>query len=77
MDQGRQLARQLIGTLRASLPIAVLAGEVPVVLTLSGGRDSMVVWYALRRLGVRMHIWHGDHGWREESADDAACYGNK
>jgi tRNA(Ile)-lysidine synthetase-like protein len=62
----------VISTLRASLPVAILAGEQAVVLALSGGRDSMVLWHALRRLGVRRHIWHGDHGWRPESADDAA-----
>ena len=67
MDQ----ARRVVAQLRSQLPIAVLAGEQVVVLALSGGRDSMVLWWALRRLGLRSILWHGDHQWREESAADA------
>ena len=67
MDEGRPIIRAL----RAALPIAVLAGEQQVLVALSGGRDSMVLWRALQRMGVRALAWHGNHGWRETANGDA------
>jgi tRNA(Ile)-lysidine synthase len=45
----------------------------PVLLGLSGGADSTALFFALLRCGVRLHVAHIDHGWREESADEAAA----
>ena len=45
------------------------------LLAVSGGQDSMALvalLTALRRLhGWRLHLWHGDHGWRPESGRTA------
>jgi tRNA(Ile)-lysidine synthase len=45
------------------------------LLALSGGQDSMALTALLsdlRRLhGWRLQLWHGDHGWRPESAAQA------
>lgn len=47
----------------------------PVLLALSGGPDSLSLFYALlylrERQGIIFHIAHVDHGWREESAKEA------
>ena len=50
-----------------------------VLLAVSGGQDSMALTALLRDLR-RLHqwrllLWHGDHGWRPESADQAAELG--
>nr|WP_254217188.1 tRNA lysidine(34) synthetase TilS [Synechococcus sp. CCY 9618] len=46
------------------------------LLAVSGGQDSMVLTTLLQDLqplhGWRLQLWHGDHGWREESAHQAA-----
>ena len=45
------------------------------LLAVSGGQDSMAMTGLLRDLcGLhqwRLHLWHGDHGWREESSRQA------
>lgn len=44
------------------------------LLALSGGVDSMVLFHLLdlnRDLGIKLHIAHVDHGWREESSQEA------
>ncbi len=46
------------------------------LLAISGGQDSMALTallLELRRLhDWELHLWHGNHGWREEAADQAA-----
>ena len=42
-----------------------------VVLGLSGGPDSVSLFYALRELGYEIHAVHVDHGLRETAARDA------
>ena len=42
-----------------------------VVLGLSGGPDSVSLFYALRELGFEIHAVHVDHGLRETAARDA------
>lgn len=51
------------------------------LLAVSGGQDSMALLallLGLRRLhGWRLQLWHGDHGWRPEAAeqaDELACW---
>ena len=61
-----------VAAARRVLPPAVLAGEQRLVLAVSGGRDSMVAYTILRRLGVRVAVWHGQHGWRADAQADAA-----
>lgn len=46
-------------------------GEAPFLLALSGGPDSMALYYALKELGIRVECAHVDHGWRESSRDEA------
>lgn len=45
------------------------------LLAISGGQDSVALTallLELRRLhGWELHLWHGNHGWREEAADQA------
>lgn len=47
----------------------------PLLLALSGGADSLCLFYCLliyrSRWGVPFHIAHVDHGWREESQQEA------
>jgi tRNA(Ile)-lysidine synthase len=47
-----------------------------VVVGVSGGPDSMALWRALldlrQDLGITVRAAHLDHGWRDDSADDAA-----
>ena len=46
------------------------------LLAVSGGQDSMAMLGLLRDLqplhGWRLQLWHGDHGWRQEAAHQAA-----
>ena len=42
------------------------------VIGLSGGADSMALFYAALKLGQPLVAAHVDHGWREESAQEAA-----
>lgn len=55
-------------------PQLLPAGE-RLLVAVSGGQDSMALvglLADLRRLhGWELRIWHGDHGWRPESADQA------
>lgn len=46
-------------------------GVSPLLLGFSGGPDSTALLYALLASGVKPHLAHIDHGWREESADEA------
>lgn len=54
---------------------ALLPDGATLVLAVSGGQDSMALvalLTALRRLhGWRLHLWHGDHGWRPGSGRTA------
>lgn len=43
----------------------------PFLLALSGGPDSMALYYMLKELGVEVVSAHIDHGWREESRQEA------
>ena len=47
------------------------AGE-PVVVLLSGGRDSVCLLDLAVRIGCDAHALHVDHGLRPDSGDDAA-----
>lgn len=53
----------------------LLPRGAPLLLAVSGGQDSMAMTGLLRDLcGLhhwRLHLWHGDHGWREESPRQA------
>ena len=55
---------------------ALLPDGAALLLAVSGGQDSMALLgllLGLQRLhGWRLLLWHGDHGWRNESADQAA-----
>lgn len=55
---------------------ALLPQGTPLLLAVSGGQDSMALTGLLLDLvrlhGWTLHLWHGDHGWREESAQQAA-----
>lgn len=46
------------------------------LLAVSGGQDSMAMTGLLRDLRPlyhwRLHLWHGDHGWRDDSARHAS-----
>ncbi|MFY8147972.1 MAG: tRNA lysidine(34) synthetase TilS [Prochlorococcaceae cyanobacterium] len=46
-----------------------------VLLAVSGGQDSMAMTALLQDLARlhhwRLHLWHGDHGWRPDSARQA------
>lgn len=46
--------------------------EKPVLIGLSGGPDSLALLYASLEMGLGIGLAHIDHGWREESADEAA-----
>lgn len=44
----------------------------PLLLALSGGSDSMALFYSLCKVKKDfLHVVHIDHGWREESRDEA------
>lgn len=43
----------------------------PLLLGYSGGPDSKALLYALLECDVKPHLAHVDHGWREESRDEA------
>ncbi len=43
----------------------------PLLLGYSGGPDSKALLYLLLELGIRPHLAHVDHGWREESSLEA------
>ena len=53
----------------------LLPPGAPLLLAVSGGQDSMALTALLadlRRLhGWSLELWHGDHGWRAESAEQA------
>ncbi|MFM7674586.1 MAG: tRNA lysidine(34) synthetase TilS [Synechococcus sp.] len=55
---------------------ALLPPGAAVLLAVSGGQDSMALTALLQDLSRlhhwRLQLWHGDHGWREESARQAA-----
>ncbi len=54
---------------------ALLPAGAPLLLAVSGGQDSMALTALLadlRRLHRwRLQLWHGDHGWRPDSAAQA------
>lgn len=43
----------------------------PLLLGYSGGPDSKALLYALFQIGIPIHVAHVDHGWREESDQEA------
>ncbi len=43
----------------------------PLLLGLSGGPDSLALLVLLHECRVPLHLAHVDHGWREESAEEA------
>jgi tRNA(Ile)-lysidine synthase len=51
---------------------SLLPGGARLLLAVSGGQDSMALTALLRDLsalhGWELSLWHGDHGWRAESA---------
>ena len=53
----------------------LLPAGAPLLLAVSGGQDSMALTRLLQDLarlhGWSLHLWHGDHGWRPESARQA------
>ena len=53
----------------------LLPAGAPLLLAVSGGQDSMALTRLLQDLGRlhgwSLHLWHGDHGWRPESARQA------
>lgn len=46
-------------------------GDQPLLLGLSGGADSMVLFHVLSKLAVPFHVAHVDHRFRPESAQEA------
>jgi len=46
-------------------------GGRPLLLAYSGGPDSKALLYGLLEVGIRPHLAHVDHGWREESRLEA------
>ena len=54
---------------------SLLPAGAPLLLALSGGQDSMALLALLLDLRRLHHwsllLWHGDHGWRAESANQA------
>jgi len=54
---------------------ALLPAEAPLLVAVSGGLDSRALTGLLlglrRHHGWRLHLWHGDHRWRPESAEQA------
>jgi tRNA(Ile)-lysidine synthase len=53
----------------------LLPAGTPLLLALSGGQDSMAMTRLLQDLQRlhhwSLHAWHGDHGWRRDSARQA------
>ncbi len=45
----------------------------PLVVGVSGGSDSLTLLFSCCELGVEVHVAHLDHGWREESAEEAGA----
>lgn len=43
----------------------------PLLLGLSGGPDSLCLFYCLLGCSIPFHVAHIDHGWREESRDES------
>lgn len=53
-------------------------GKSPVLLGYSGGPDSKALLYSLVDWGKNfLHVAHVDHGWREESAEEASKIGKE
>src|SRR5258708_5164832 len=46
--------------------------EKPLLLALSGGPDSMALFYQLLDLNHPFQVAHVDHGWRAESSQEGA-----
>lgn len=44
--------------------------QKPILLALSGGPDSLALFYMLSEKKINLHIAHVDHGWRSESAEE-------
>ena len=57
-------------------PPPLLPAGARLLLAVSGGQDSMALTRLLQDLQRlhhwELHLWHGDHGWRAESAQQAA-----
>ncbi|MCP5469990.1 MAG: tRNA lysidine(34) synthetase TilS [Chlamydiales bacterium] len=50
----------------------ICKGRGPLLLALSGGPDSMALYHLLKSSGHPFEVAHIDHGWREESREEAA-----
>ena len=57
----------------ANLDAALSALPESLLVGVSGGVDSVALLHALVRTGRKPVVLHFDHGWRAESAADAAC----
>lgn len=62
--------------------IAALRDDLPYVLALSGGMDSMVLLHALATRGLNLRVLHVNHGlqakasdWARFCVEQSACYG--
>ena len=65
---------KLIPTLEKFL-VQYSSSDQPFLLALSGGTDSLALFYALlacqKKIPITFHIAHVDHGWRTESQEEA------
>jgi tRNA(Ile)-lysidine synthase len=46
-------------------------GKDPLLVAFSGGEDSLALVHCLSQLKIPLHLAHFDHGWREESGEQA------
>lgn len=66
-DEGGQVSESLVEHVRSGFGTVYLFGRKPVVLSLSGGVDSMVLLDIFCKLKIDFHCLHIDYGNRSES----------